>query len=222
MRNTLPLCSLSHGKSTSKILWLLAYRKNGTSATVLHAYRAALCPRNADKENYESDYKQNSSWRVYLRASNWSIIPTPTTWASLLTHRRRTAKLRTTDAREPKSGALLDRFFPRKRAKKNSILNSHSPFFPHVSRIGRPSPSFHCSPCRVAPIITHLRRQISYFFPLTRTITVASTNGKSIYRFGNSGFNRFKRRRRLVVLTSARPYVSAFIRTVFRVKTADD
>ena len=40
MRNTLPLCSLPHGKSTSKILWLLAYRKNGTSATVLHAYRA--------------------------------------------------------------------------------------------------------------------------------------------------------------------------------------
>lgn len=100
--------------------------------------------------------------------------------------------------------------FSSKTREKNFILNSHSPFFPRVSspRIGRPSP-FHCSPCRA-----------NYYAPSPTNFLFFSTrhNGKSIYRFWNSGFNRFKRRR-LVFLASARPDVSALL-PFFRVKTA--
>lgn len=168
-------------------------------------------PRNPNKDNYESDYKQNSGFRVYLRASNWSIIPTPTTWVrSLLTHRIE-RRLRT-PMLESQKVARYSTDFSSKTREKNFILNSHSPFFPRVSspRIGRPSP-FHCSPCRA-----------NYYAPLPTNFLFFSTrhNGKSIYRFGNSDFNRFKRRR-LVFLASARPDVSALL-PFFRVKTADD
>lgn len=98
--------------------------------------------RNPNKDNYESDYKQNSGSRVYLRASNWSIIPTPTTWVgSLLTHRIE-RRLRTTDAREPKSGALLDRFFLENARKKFHSQFTFSILSPSFVTENRPSLSF--------------------------------------------------------------------------------
>lgn len=131
---------LPRGKSTSKILWLLAYRKNGRPRRRFST-RGPLS-RNSSKENYEkkSDYKRNSSSRVYLRASNWSIIPSPlstATSATSLTHRKY-GGWEPPMCREPKSGALYSTDFPRTRfprnarvgAKKNFILNTFSPFSP--------------------------------------------------------------------------------------------
>lgn len=138
LRNTLPLCSLP---TENRLQRSFGYSRSGKMVPRLWFSTRPFVTK-PDKDNYESDYKQNSGSRVYLRASNWSIIPTPITWVgSLLTHRIE-RRLRTTDAREPKSGALLDRFFLENARKKFHSQFTFSILSPSFVTENRPSLSF--------------------------------------------------------------------------------
>lgn len=221
MRNTLPLCSLPHGKSTSKILWLLAYRKNGTSAMVLHAYHAALCYETRTKRIMKAITNKTRVHEFIYALSNWSIIPPPShhhPWGSrwpieyTAVENHWCSRVKKWRATRPIFPGPV--FLENEGSREKKF---HSQFFLHVlSPSNRPSLSLSLfSSCRVARITTRLRvQQISYFFP------PPNDNGKLICR-ENSGFNRFKRRSCVFNFCSTRCIRAIpFIRTVFRVKNS--
>lgn len=77
---------------------------------------------------------------IYARLIDQLSLPPP--WVgSLLTHRIE-RRLRTTDAREPKSGALLDRFFLENARKKFHSQFTFSILSPSFVTENRPSLSF--------------------------------------------------------------------------------
>lgn len=143
MRNTLPpwLQRLFRFPAENRLQRSFGYSRTGKMVDLGDGSPpAALCHETRAKRIMKKKAITNSSSQVYLRASNWSIIPSPlstATSATSLTHRKY-GGWEPPMCREPKSGALYSTDFPRTRfprnarvgAKKNFILNTFSPFSP--------------------------------------------------------------------------------------------